>query len=178
MKRISAALILVLLLLSACSGGENFDDAASFVGEGEMTLIRMLVNSNAYLVEEVFVANHLPVDENNITETADGTFAPVISDKIKTYEDLEKMVYSTYTAETAQKLLSEPVKYTEIDGKLCFNMKYDEEINYSVDWSEPKISAKLSEDGKYMITVKVGVKKFELSAINHNGNIRLEDIYS
>lgn len=178
MKRISAAFILILFLFSACSGGSSFDEAAYFVGEGEMTLIRILVNSNAYLVGEVFVASHLPVDENSITETADGTFAPVISDKIKTYADLEKMVYSTYTAEAAQKLLGEPAKYAEIDGKLCFNMKYDEESNYSVDRSEPKISAKLSEDGKYIITVKTGIKKLELSAINDNGNIRLEDIYS
>lgn len=178
MKKIIAILFGLIFLLSACSGSSDFDDAVSFVGEGEMTLIRMLVNSNAYLVEEVFVADHLAVDENSIIETADGSFAPVVSDKIQTYADLEKMVYSTYTAEAGLKLLSEPAKYAEIDGKLCFNMKYDEESDYSVDWSEPKISAKLGEDKKYVITVKVDGKKFELSAVNQNGNIRLESVYS
>ncbi len=180
MKRITAAFIfiLILFLFSACSGSSGIDDAASFVGEGEMTLIRMLVNSNAYLVEEVFVANHLPVDSDKAIETAEGTFAPVVSDKFRTYEDLEKTVYSTYTEEAGQKLLGENAKYAEIDGKLYFNMKYDKASDYSVDWSEPEISAKLSEDGKYIIKVKVDGEKFEFSAVNLNGNIRLESIYS
>lgn len=179
MKKITALLFCMIFLLSACSGKTEFNesDILSYVGEGEMTMIRMLVDTNGFFVEDVFVAGHLPVDEKNTVENADGTFALVVSDKIKSYAELESMVRSTYAAKAADKLLSDG-RYQEINGKLYFNMKYNESSDYSLDWSESKTQATVTEEGKYEITTKIKGGKITLYAVKENGNMRLENIYS
>lgn len=187
MKKIVAILFCLLFMFIACSCEKNSpppteSQAAAYVGAGEMTLIEILVASNAFFVTDVFAEGHLPVDAANTVTNENGTFALVVSDKIDSYARLESMVRATYTAEIADKLLSEPAKYAEIDGKLYFNMAYDTESEYSVDWSEPEVTASIGADGKYAIEVKVkdglSKKTVVLSAVNDNGNIRLENIYS
>lgn len=184
MKKITALFFCLLFLLSACSGGKtefNESDVISYVGEGEMTVIRTLVSSNAFFVEDVFIADHLPVDEENTVEKPEGTFAPVISEKFKSYSDFEKMLRATYTKAAADKLLGEN-KYTDIDGKLYFNTEYTEPGDYSLDWSEAECEATVNAEGKYAITVTVknpiGIsKEMPLTAVDENGNLRLENIY-
>lgn len=189
MKKVFAVLFSFLFILSFCSCKDNNvrkvekGDLEAFVGAGEITMLNTLVNSNAFFVENVFVANHLPIDEKNLITNEQGTFAPVVSEEIKTYADLQNKLNSTYTEETVQKLLSSPAKYAEINGKLCFNMAYDAESEYSTDWSNPEISAKISEDGKYVITAAVKDSNgkeniLTMSASNINGNIKLDNIYS
>lgn len=182
MKKITALFFFLLFLFSACSNSDktefNESNIASYVGEGEMTVIRTLVSSNAFFVEDVFVADHLPVDTQNTIENSNGTFAPVVSDKIKTYADLESMLRSTYVTATADKLLSEG-RYTEIDGKLYFNMKFDAATDYSLDWSETESESVINADGNYEITVTLKSRdQLTLVAVKENGNLRLENIYS
>ena len=134
MKRTVIVFISLLFILSACGGKESKEnkenttastiaesEVAAFVGEGQMTVLRTLINSNEFFVNDVYVASHLPVDKSAAVNNANGTFAPVISDKIKTYSDLSDMLKATYTAKTAEKILSEQ-KYLEIDGKLYESM--------------------------------------------------------
>ncbi len=189
MKKVFAVLFSFLFILSFCSCKDNNatkieeGDLEAFVGAGEITMLNTLVNSNAFFVENVFVANHLPIDAKNLITNEQGTFAPVISEEIKTFTDLKNKLNSTYTEEVVQKLLNSPAKYTEINGNLYFNMAYDKETEPSSDWSNPEISAKISEDGKYVITVNVKDSSgkestLTISASNINGNIKLDNIYS
>lgn len=184
MKKIFALLFCFLFLLTACSGKEEkpnstFDEsnAVSYVGAGEMTAINILVNSNEFLSADVFVDGHLPVDESGLIENEQGTFAPVASVEITTYAALKEMVYSTYTAETAEKLLNSPAKYAEINGKLYFNMKYDTPSQSAEASEAPEISAEISADGKYSVTVKYGSEETVMVAVDTENGIRLENIY-
>lgn len=184
MKKFIALLFCFLFLLTACGGKEEtptstFDEAnaLSYVGAGEMTAINILVSSNEFLSSEVFVDGHLPIDESGILETAEGTFAPVASVDIPTYTKLEEMVYSTYTEEAAKKLLNSPAKYAEINGKLYFNMKYVAPSQEKASDESPEISAEISPDGKYVVTVEYGKEEILMSAVETENGIRLEDIY-
>ncbi len=183
MKKIFAILFCFLFLLTACSGKEdnpsstfNESNAVSYVGAGEMTAINILVNSNK-LLSEVFVNGHLPVDESGLIENKQGTFAPVASVEITTYAALKEMVYSTYTTETAEKLLNEPAKYVEINGKLYFDMQYDTQEQGNAAAEVPEISAEISADGKYVVSVKYGSEETVMSAVETDEGIRLENIY-
>ena len=184
MKKIFLLLFCFLFLLTACSGKEEkpsstFDEsnAVSYVGAGEMTAINILVNSNELLSAKVFVDGHLPVDESGLIENEQGTFAPVASVDVLTYSQLKEMVYSTYTAQIAEKLLNSPAKYAEINGKLYFNMKYDTPSQSDAASEAPEVSAEISPDGKYVITVKHADGETFMSAVETENGIRLENIY-
>lgn len=185
MKRIIAALFCIMFIFTACSAKTTtFDEAAAnaYVGAGEMMVITTLVKSNGFFVEDVFVGGHLPYDAETKAETENGTYALVTSEQFASYEEFEKKIRSTYTAEVCEELLASD-KYANIDGKLYFNLKYENDEKYALDWSEATAEATINADGLYEITAKVkgtaGVsKKVSLLAANENGNIRLMDIYS
>lgn len=183
MKKIVALLFSLIFLFSACSGKTEFNESnvVSYVGAGEMTVINALVKSNGFFVEDVFIANHLPVDTEKVTEISGETYAPVISDEFADYPDFEERIRSVYSSSAAEGILSSD-KYAELDGKLYFNMKYENAEKYTLDWSEVSASATINAEGKYEITAKVkgtaGLsKQITLYATNENGNIRLENIY-
>ena len=193
MKRTVIIIISLLFILSACGGKESKDnkentsastiaesEVAAFVGEGQMTVLRTLINSNAFFVNDVYVTSHLPVDKSAAVNNANGTFAPVISDKIKAYSDLSDMLKATYTAQTAEKILSEQ-KYLEIDGKLFFNMKYDTESDNKLDWSNFDFKVKSVTDEKIVLDISVKDSKgktvtLTATAVNENGNLRLDGL--
>ena len=186
MKRVIAVIICLMLFLTACSGNSKLDESNinSYVGAGELTVINTLVKSNGFFVEEVFVANSLPVDSENTVETENGTFAPVASDKFESYADFEKKIRSTYTEAASNEILSQN-KYTEINGKLYLNLNHETDTTekYLLDWSEVTAEAIINAEGKFEITAKVKngsgfTKNVTLYAVNENGNIRLENIYS
>ncbi len=186
MKKVIALIFCLLFLLTSCSGASenktelNKDNFASYVGAGEMTLINILINSNIKFISEVFVADHLPVDETKAIKNSEGTFAPVISDKYKTLADLKSHLEATYIKEAVDSILADE-KYVDIDGKLYFNMKYSES-DYKLDWSEPEISATIDSEGKYIISITVkdenGKKaEIEAGAVSEDGKLKLEKIY-
>ena len=187
MKKIIALFFCLIFLLSACSGktenktGLNEDNYASYVGAGEMTLINILVNSNAKFVRDVFVANHLPVDETKTVKDSKGEFAPVVSDEYKTLADLKSHLGSTYTKEAVDEILGGD-RYIDIDGKLHFNTEYSESDYYKLDWSQPEVSASIDADGKYIISITVKNEKgkdtsIEAIAVSENGSLKLTKLY-
>ena len=186
MKRTVIIFISLLFILSACGGKESKENkentTASSIAEseGQMTVLRTLINSNEFFVNDVFVASHLSVDKTAAVNNANGTFAPVISDKIKTYADLSDMLKATYTTKTAEKILSEQ-KYLEIDGKLYFNMKYDAESDYKLDWSNFDFKVKSATDEEIVLDISVKDSKgktvtLTATAVNENGNLRLDEL--
>ncbi len=189
MKKIIALAFCFLFILTACSDNSgknkpvelNEENYATYVGAGEMTLINILVNSNARFVSEVFFGNHLEVDKTQTVTKGTDTFALVVSEEYKTLTDLTAHLESTYTKEAAKNILGNPEKYADIDGKLYFNMKFAQ-TDYKTDWSSPVVSANIDENGKYIINITVKDEKgkdteITASAINENGNLRLENIY-
>lgn len=187
MKKIIALIFCLLFLLSACSGNSgnktelNEDNYASYVGAGEMTLINILINSNARFVNDIFIAGHLPIDETKTVKNANAEFAPVVSDEYKTLADLRTRLEATYTKEAVEEILADG-RYTDIDGKLHFNTDYTESDYYKLDWSQPEISASIDADGKYIIGITVKNEKgrdtaIEAIAVSENGSLKLDKLY-
>lgn len=183
MKKITAIVLSALLMLALCSGCGNSADAV-YIGEGKMTVIRSLISTNGFLVNEVFGTGHLPVDTAQTVQQGGEAFAPVISDRISTYAELENLVNSTYTADVAARLLNEPQKYIEIDGKLHLNLQYAVSEKSEYDWSEFESEfKKLNDDGSYLFKVKVKKTNgfnstFKISVSDSDGTLRLCDFYN
>ena len=182
MKRIIAAVICIALLFGGCAAKTPSVTDANYVGEGQMTVLRYLVSSNAFIVEEIFIENTLEADTANIITNEKGSFAPVVSTKAASYDELKAILESTYTKEAADKILSEYNMYTDIDGKLCINTAYTYANSEDYDWSEPEIKIISVNDGVYEfeITIKKanGFKhKITAKAVTADGNIRLDNMY-
>lgn len=89
------------------------------------TLLKSYLMPHAELVEEVFVLSHLPVDKSAAITHNGVKYAPVTDKaKYKTYGELLAKLESLYTKEAIEKLLGSPAIYTEIDGKLYYNLDY------------------------------------------------------
>lgn len=184
MKKIFLTIFCLVLFLAGCSPKEVKPDvfADNFVPEGQMTVIRYLISSNAYLVENVFIESRLPFDAEKSTTTAEGTFAPVVSDKYETYDEFYDELQATYTSEAADRILAEYGIYTEVDGKLCIDTAYTAKKADDLDWSNPEIEVKSVSDGTYALKVTVKTesgrnRNLNVTAVTVDGNIRLEDIY-
>lgn len=109
------------------------------------TLLKSYLMPHAELVEDVFVLSHLPVDKSAAIVHNGVNYAPVTDKaKYKTYGELLAKLQSLYTEEAIEKLLGNPAIYTEIDGKLYYNLDYSSgyfagEGIYPYDWSEIEI---------------------------------------
>lgn len=183
MKKITAIVLSALLMLTVCFGCSNSADDV-YIGEGKMTVIRSLVSTNGFLVNEVFGTGHLPIDATQTVQQGAETYAPVISDRISTYAELENLVKSTYTEDVAAKLLGEPQKYVEIDGKLHLNLQYAVLAEAEYDWSEFETKLKkVNDDGSYLFKVKVKKtngfnSSIKISVSDKDGTLRLCDFYN
>lgn len=189
MKKIIPLILLILVAFAGCSDNKDnkvptMKDSAveSYIGEGTKTALRTLVRTNAFLVEEVFIKDHLPVDTDKSVTNENGTFAPVVSEKIRSYTELESTIRSTYTKEAADKLLAEK-RYVDIDGKLYLDMKFGKDSDYTTDWSDFEAEISLNGEDKYSIEITAknekGRKKIiNASAVTIDGSIRLENMYS
>ncbi|MBQ3006261.1 MAG: hypothetical protein IJD78_01740 [Clostridia bacterium] len=182
MKKLTAILLSVLLLIGICSGCGNTKDF--YIGEGKMTVIRSLISTNDFLANEVFGENHLPVDASETLTRDTRTLAPVVSDIFSTYAELENLVYTTYTEDVAKRLLSEPEKYVEIDGKLYFDLHYSvqQKTEYVRRDFETELK-KVNDDGSYTFKVKfINPKGLDTTAkmnvTEADGTLRLCDFYN
>ncbi len=182
MKKLTATVILMLMLIGISGGCSDTKDI--YIGEGKMTVIRSLISTNDFLANEVFGENHLPVDASNSVTRDSRTFAPVVSDRISSYAQLENLVYTTYTEEVAKKLLTEPEKYIEIDGRLYFDLHYasSEDSEFVSREIETELK-KVNDDGSYTFKVKfINTKGFnetlKIKVTETDGAIRLCDFYS
>ena len=184
MKKIISVILAAVLLICSFSGCSETKNEV-YIGEGKMTVLRSLVATNGFIADEIFGANHLPVDmEKKITQ-GNQTFAPVVSEKIGSYAELETLLKSVYTEETANKLLNEPKKYVEINGILYFDVQYETvETKKKYDWSEFEIEFdETNEDGT--LTFEVSLKKtsgwktkIDISAVDVGGMPRLCEFYN
>lgn len=140
MKKIISVVLVAIFVACSFSGCSETKNEV-YIGEGKMTVLRSLIASNGFIADEIFGANHLPVDmEKKITQ-GNQTYAPVVSDKIGSYAELETLLRSVYTEEVATALLNEPKKYIEIDGVLYFDLQYEStKTKKKYDWSEFEIT--------------------------------------
>ncbi|MBP3697207.1 MAG: hypothetical protein J6J45_06640 [Clostridia bacterium] len=137
------------VLPEATTAAEDFTAAydSNIVVEAALkeTLLKSYLMPHAELVEDVFVLSHLPVDKSAAIVHNGVNYAPVTDKaKYKTYGELLAKLQSLYTKEAIEKLLGNPAIYTEIDGKLYYNLDYSSgyfagEGIYPYDWSEIEI---------------------------------------
>lgn len=185
MKKVIAIILSLMFVVSAFSGCGNSGKDNVYIGEGKMTVLRSMISTNGFIADEIFGANHLPVDMSK-TITQDGcTFAPVVSDRIKSYAELETLLKSVYVEDVVNKLLNEPKKYVEIDGVLYFDLQYAlSETETKYDWSEFEVEFdKTNEDGSQNFEVSLkktnGWKtKIDITAVETDGMPRLCDFYN
>lgn len=183
MKKLIPLFICVILIFSGCSGtDDNTVNNDARVGEGTLTALRSLVNTNAYLVENVFVKNHLPVDEEKSVEHNGKKLYPVVSEQISSFDELKNILNSTYTKEVAEKTLNES-GYVELDGVLYFDASFITDVNYEKDWSDFEIDAASIFENEYSIEIIVKNQKgkkiaLTAQAVNSDGSLRLEEMCS
>lgn len=137
------------VLPEATTAAEDFTAAydPNIVVEAALkeTLLKSYLMPHAELIEDVFVLSHLPVDKSAAIVHNGVNYAPVTDKaKYKTYGELLAKLQSLYTEEAIEKLLGNPAIYTEIDGKLYYNLDYSSgyfagEGIYPYDWSEIEI---------------------------------------
>lgn len=190
MKRFVLIFLSILFLFAGCAsdGGSKKESttvdvfAPNYVGEGQKTVLRSLVISNALFVEEVFVENFLPAEKDKAISDESGTFAPVNSKMFKTYEELSQAIHETYTDEAAKKILNDFNMYRDIYGVLYINTNASSVKAKDYDWSNPEIEVISINEGTYEFNVTVKTEKgknfvFEAKAATVDGNIRLENMY-
>lgn len=162
MKKIISAVLAVLFIFAAFSGCGNSEENKVYIGEGKLTVLRSLVSTNGFIADEIFGSAHLPVDMSKTVTQGNQTFAPVVSDRISSYAELEALLNSVYTEDVADTLLNEPKKYVEIDGVLYFDVQYEQSVTEKkYDWSEFEI--------EYDKTTEEGNQIFEISLKKTNG---------
>lgn len=184
MKRILALLVSILLIATAFSGCGNSENKV-YIGEGKMTVLRSLVATNGFIADEILGSAHLPVDMSKTVTQGNQTFAPVVSDRISTYAELETLLNSVYTEDVVKTLLNEPKKYVEIDGVLYFDIQYEQSVTEKkYDWSEFEIEYdKTTEEGNQIFEISLkkanGWKsKIEIETVDVGGMPRLCGFYS
>ncbi len=178
-------MICMLILLSGCgkAAEEKPTDpfADNYIGDGQMTVIRSLINTNALLVEEVFIEKALENDAGNAISTDKGKYSPVTSKQITSYSQLLETLDATYTKETVEKILADYDKYIDISGKFYVKTDFAPK-GENLDWSNPQITVEKAVDGTYELEVEIkdaggNNKKFNVKAVTVDGNIRLENMY-
>lgn len=185
MKKIISIILALILTVTAFSGCGNSEKNTVYIGEGKMTVLRSLVTSNGFIADEIFGSGHLPVDMAKTFTQGNQTFAPVVSDKIGSYAELEALLNSVYTEDVVNSLLNEPKKYVEIDGILYFDVQYEvSETEKNYDWSEFEIEfEETNKDGGQSFEVKLkktnGWKsKIDIRVIDVDGMPRLCGFYN
>lgn len=194
MKKIIILTLCLMLLFTACSSNKkhdseektvtvtNFDGSfEGYVGEGTLATLKTLVNMHSQFETDYFDKNHPAIDEKNTVTHNGMVYAPVTGGVFKTYDELIDAIYETYTKQTADDLLRSHTMYTEINGKLYFNVEHEISYRgdkYAYDWTDFTMEPIEVSDDK--ISLKVALKyssgddaSIILTAVTENGNWRL-----
>ncbi len=186
-KFFSLLLAVCFLLLAGCTDtidNGNTSTAASpesYVGEGLLTSMKLLLYSNEYFVNEVFVCGSLAPEKDKSVEKDSQFYYRVISDKFKNLDELESYVHSTYTEQAAKKLLGEN-KYVMIDGMFCVNSSMLNTSNTPLKWDIESTTARMISENECELSVPVTDGIFEnktvtVTAVLVDDGWRLNDIY-
>lgn len=198
MKRLTALILCLIFALAGCAQNSDIKETPTdssetaettvpgfenYVGDGQLEIIRTLISANAYFVTDVFFAKRLPVDESAAFEKNGVKYAPVKSDKFKSYADLEESVYSIYPPEVARLVMTNPVVYADIDGAFCMNLDYKADLDYQYDWTDFGLEVSQASNDKCVLTVTVKdtsgtEKEISVTAILTDGNWKLENYYT
>ena len=128
LKRITALFIAVIIALSLCSctnntirkDGEFNPD--NYVSEAQLSIFINYVKLNQHFYNDVFVLDHLKIDESKaFTDDKGVKWAPVTDEMYKTYDSLVQALYGTYTEEAVKKILKDYPIYADVNGVFCYN---------------------------------------------------------
>ena len=183
MKKIIALLLCAcVLLLAGCGGADDSAETTvaapeGYVGEGLLTSLKVLVYSNEYFVNDVFINGSLPVSYDKSIEKESHIYYRVTAENFTDYASLESAVLSTYTEQAAEKLLKSS-KYAQIDGVFCVDAFL---LNQS-EWDIESASARMISDDECELKVTVtrtdsSKSEVTLTAVKVDGSWRLNDIY-
>ncbi len=186
----AAASTAAIAAATAASTEAAAADPADVIIEGlTMTDLYALFNQNIACLEYYFLS---PLPVASTTNDPDGYIFEVTSDTFASYSALESFVRSTYTANTAQDILttypSGGQLYLESNGKLCRDDYYViGGFDYAVDWDHYQITnpAVVSENcltfdivTDYVFDTEEGEKYAETCYIvRENGTWKLDDFY-
>lgn len=185
MKRLTALLLSILMLVSLASCGSKKDveeetttvdynvNPEAFVGEGYRMILSGLVRTNFEIVEKIAVNGRLDSNEKG-----------KVTDKITSdYESLLALYSSVYCAENAEKLLKK--SYTQKkDGLYVKGNPKKEGTNYNIGTIEINVSEKTDEQCTFKASVMVtdadgkeSTKVLNCKAVYENSTWLLEDMY-
>ncbi len=195
MKKIIILALSLMLLFSACSAkGEKTNteektiavtgidgSLEGYVGEGTLATLRTLVNMHAKFETEYFLKSHPTIDDKNTVTQNGVVYAPVTGGDFKTYKELSNAVYETYSKDSADNLLKLHYMYTDIDGKLHFEVEHEVSYRgdkYAYDWSDFTITPTEVSDEKIVFTIHLKYSSGDdaaiaMTAVTENGNWRI-----
>jgi hypothetical protein len=152
---LTLCLITALFFLTSC--GEDEFDPDKYIGESLQSQFQVLVDANQDFYNNVFVLGHLPVDEKKTVEKDGKTFAPVTDSIYKTYDLLLNGLKGVYTEDAVADILDNYDYYTDIDGKLYFNMEFDGAAKKGVKWErDPAEGQELEKKTEDSYTLEFG----------------------
>jgi hypothetical protein len=187
MKKIIALLLCAcVLLLAGCGGADDSAETTvaapeGYVGEGLLTSLKVLVYSNEYFVNDVFINGSLPVSYDKSIEKESHVYYRVTAENFTDYASLESAVLSTYTEQAAEKLLKSS-KYAQIDGVFCVDAFLLNQSAPAPEWDIESASARMISDDECELKVPVTrtdstKSEVTLTAVKVDGSWRLNDIY-
>ena len=88
MKRIISVAFCLLMLLGTVACGKEELQSDKYIGEGLLVTFKIMVDCNQEFYNDIFVLGHLDVDKEKQFEKDGVIWAPVVSEKYKTYDDL------------------------------------------------------------------------------------------
>ncbi len=105
-----------------------------YISEAALTQCRIKVMANQRFYNDVFVLGHLKVDEGKKFKKDGKTYAPVVDGLYHSYQDLKNDLDQTYTNDCVDKILKTYDCYIDIDGKLCFDMSFSDNVEKGIKY--------------------------------------------
>lgn len=182
-KTVSAIICAVLLLLAAgCSAKPTEKEINTYIGEGQMMIIKNLLYTNEELYGKVFISSHLPLVPERKMIKGGKEYAVVESDLYGSFADIEACVRATYTADAADKLLSEHDFYADMGDLLCFDISREFESQPAPEWDIEKMKTVSASDAECVFSIDYtgsdGKKSTaEVRVVCESGEWHLDNLY-